>query len=464
MENEQNLASHGKMIMASYGWGKALQEFIAMAFGALGFFYYETEIGLNVWLTSIGYIMFAIWNAINDPLVGYLTNRPFKFTKKWGRRFPWIVMGGIPWILSYILIFTPPNVDPESGGIWIFLWLVLTTCIFDTFNSVWWIGFSSLFPDKFRTIKERRTVQAIATPIGIIGITLGALIPPLLITYGNKESYLIQAGIMILLGLIIFVISIPGCRDDEFAVEKYLNSYEEGSERISFISMLKISLKQKSFVIYIITYTLFQALVYLIQASVPYVVRYILKMPASAQTLPSAGFLIGAIISSPFWIQLAHKTNDNRKTMIIAGIALTIFTAPLIFIDDYLLLFFGMLLFGIGLGGFWALLTPVLADVIDESVVITGKREEGIYTGFQAFFGRFAIVMQAVTFAIVHTLTEFQEGATTQTVNAIWGIHIHFGFVPMLFMLLGTLIFWRWYPLTPSKIDENLEIIKIKGL
>ena len=108
---------HSKKSMASYGCAKALNEFIDMAFTAFGFYYYESEIGLNVWLVSLGYIIFAIYNAINDPLVGYLTDRPFKFTKKWGRRFPWIILGGVLWVISYILIFTPPSVDPKSGAL-----------------------------------------------------------------------------------------------------------------------------------------------------------------------------------------------------------------------------------------------------------------------------------------------------------------------------------------------------------
>ncbi|MCK4239297.1 MAG: MFS transporter, partial [Candidatus Lokiarchaeota archaeon] len=99
---------HSKKNMASYGFGKSIVEFFDMAFGTYAFFFYESELGLNVWIVSFGIIIFALWNAINDPLVGFLTNRPFKFTKKWGRRFPWIFMGGIPWIFCYILIFMPP--------------------------------------------------------------------------------------------------------------------------------------------------------------------------------------------------------------------------------------------------------------------------------------------------------------------------------------------------------------------
>ncbi len=456
--------SHSKWNMFSYGWGKALNEFFAMAFGAFGFFFYETEIGLDVWLTSTGYIIFAIWNAINDPLAGYLTNRPFRFTKKWGRRFPWILIGGIPWMLSYILIFTPPNVNPQSQGLLIFSWLVISTCLFDTFNSVWWIGFSSLFPDKFRSVEERRTVQAIATPTGIIGITLGALLPPLLVEYGNPTSYIIQGGIMIILGFIIFAASIPGCRDDQITVDRYLESYAERPERVSFIGMLKLSLKQKTFMVFIIVYTFYRALAVTLQASIPYEVRYVLGMPASAQTILSAGFLIGALVSSPLWIKYTHRINDNKKAILLAGIVLTIATFPLTFINNYTVLFFGMIGFGVGLGGFWALLAPILADVIDESVVNTGKREEGIYTGFQAFFGRFAIIMQAVTFAIVHSVTGFEEGASTQTADAIWGIQLHFGLIPAIFMLIAILIFWKWYGLTPEKVAYNQKKIEEMGL
>jgi len=210
MVNEEIEIQHSKWIMGSYGVGAAINQFFRMAFIAFGFYFYEVEIGLNVWLTTLGYILFAIWNAVNDPLIGYLTNRPFKFTKKWGRRFPWMMIGGVPWVASYILVFAPPIVDPVSSAWIIFAWLVLTTCLFDTFNSIWWVGFYSLFPDKFRSLKERRTASGIVTPIGIVGIALGGIIPPLFITYGVPSSFLIQAGVVSLIAFIMLLLGIPG--------------------------------------------------------------------------------------------------------------------------------------------------------------------------------------------------------------------------------------------------------------
>ena len=116
MENELEGPTHSKLSMASFGAGKFINEFYVMAFGALVFFFYERALGLNSILTMIGYIIFALWNAVNDPLIGYLTDRPFKFTKKWGRRFPWVYIGGVPWILSYVLIFTPPVLSASNAS------------------------------------------------------------------------------------------------------------------------------------------------------------------------------------------------------------------------------------------------------------------------------------------------------------------------------------------------------------
>ncbi|MDD2297630.1 MAG: MFS transporter, partial [Sphaerochaetaceae bacterium] len=75
-------------VMASYGVGKFLAEFLTGAFGAIVFKFYETEIGLAAGYAAIATIIYSLWNAINDPLIGYITNRKAPFSHKIGRRFP----------------------------------------------------------------------------------------------------------------------------------------------------------------------------------------------------------------------------------------------------------------------------------------------------------------------------------------------------------------------------------------
>jgi len=452
------VVEHSKLNMASYGFGKFLTEFMEMAFTVWLYFFYVETIGVDSLIVGLAVVVYAIWNAVNDPLVGYLTNKPFKFTKKWGRRFPWIMIGGLAYILSYILIFTPPDVDPQSGAWIFFIWFVISTAIFDTFNSIFFVNFASLFPDKFRSVEERRKATGIQTPIGIVGVALGALLPPMIINSGDASTYIINAGLVIIIGIIALVLSIPGCREDQVTIDNYLEKHdtEDGD---SFFKTLKLTLKQKSFLFFIITYMLYRSLVISFQASIPFFVEFILV--EKVQTLLSAGFLVGALISSPLWAYIAQKTNNNKKVLLINSLLLTIFTIPFIFVNSVVISLIVMIFWGFGLGGFWTMLSPTFADVINEAVVTNKKRQEGIFNGFLQFFGRLAILVQAISFATVHTITGFVEGGAVgvQPPLAIWGIHVHFALIPVIFMLLATLIFWKFYDLTPDKVKLNQERI-----
>lgn len=462
MEKDEIDIKHGKLGMVSYGFNSFSRELLRMAFSAFGFFFYQTEVKLNVWIIALSYVIFAIYNMINDPLIGYLTNRPFKFTKKWGRRFPWIVLGGIPWGFSYILIFIPPNVDPISGAWILFIWLLFTSCLFDTFHSLFFVSFMSLFPDKYRSEQERRTASGIYIMIGVLGVALGAIAPPLFFDYGNIPSYAFQGLMIFIITSIGFLIGIPGSREDQPTIDLYLDTYAERPKRESFFKSLKVAVKQRPFIVFMVIYTLYQSLVETMQASVSYVVRYSFKMPETATTLVFAAFLIGVLISSPFWTMYARKTKNNKKVMLISSLLLAAFTLPMTFLRGYIPIVINMLIWGTALGGFWVMIFPVSSDVIDNSVVLTNKREEGIYTGFQQFFGRLGIIVQALTFAIVQSLTGFNRLVENQTETAIWGIHFHLSLIPTIFILIGALVFWKWYDLTPDKITENQ--LKIKDL
>jgi GPH family glycoside/pentoside/hexuronide:cation symporter len=460
---------HSKLNMASYGSGSLAREFINMAFLATVFFYYEAVIGLDVWVITLATFIFAVYNMVNDPLIGYLTNRPFKFTKKIGRRFPWLLIGGIPLCASYIIVYMPPVADPVSDAWFLFGWLLFTMCLFDTFHSLYFVNFMALFPEKYRSNKERRIASGIYIPIGVIGVALGALVPPLIFKYPGTaphdavlQSFIVQGVVVALICLIGMLLAIPGFREDKDLVEKYLETYEKSPKRESFFKFLVIALKQKSFLIYMIIYTMYQSQIVTMQNSINYVVTYVLVQPAGLSinlmaTLIFAAFLVGVIVATPFWVKYSHKANNNKKVMLISALGLGIFTLPLLFITNYWAMVFAMFIWGLFLGGFWFMIFPVMSDVIDESVVLTKKREEGIYVGFSQFFARIGIVAQTVTFAVVHTLTGFIEGKgpSFQPASAAVGIQIHLGLIPAIFIFIGALFFWTYYELTPEKIQAN---------
>jgi GPH family glycoside/pentoside/hexuronide:cation symporter len=126
-----------------------------------------------------------------------------------------------------------------------------------------------------------------------------------------------------------------------------------------------------------------------------------------------------------------------------------------LFIWDFPMVVLGFLLIGFSMGATWSLIYATFSDVIDEIVIKTGKREEGIYYGFRTFIGRFSIVIQALTFGIIHPLTSFNPLASSQTILAQWGISIGMFAIPAIFYFIGFLFMWRIYDLKPSKVLLN---------
>ncbi|NHJ22701.1 MAG: MFS transporter [Candidatus Lokiarchaeota archaeon] len=470
MEQKTMEIKHSKKSMISYGFGKYISEFFNMCFGAYVFFFYERVIGLNVWYTSAGYIIFAIWNAFNDPLVGYLTDRPFKFTKRWGRRFPWVLIGGIPWILSYLLIFSPPTINPVDGAWILFLWIVVMTCLYDTFASIFGVNFYALFPDKFRDDSERRTASILSTLIGALGTASGAIIPSLFIVWEQRGTYIVQAGVVVIICMVALALAIPGSREDRERIDCYLEKCEEGMERKSFFKEFGGILKNKNFMAYIISFMFYQSLVAIMIGSIPYIAEGVLGVVAEDVTLIMAFLLIGMFVSMPIWGKIADKTNNDRRTMIIAATVLTIGTFPLMFISNYYIMIIAIFIWGFCEGGYWVMLGPVFSIAIDESVVLTGRRIEGTYQGFQTFVSRAALVIQALTFSIVHTLTGFKaptapnQPLPPQTELAKFGIQIHFALIPAILMLIATIILWRYFKITPDVVKANKEKIAELGL
>jgi Na+/melibiose symporter-like transporter len=123
-----------------------------------------------------------------------------------------------------------------------------------------------------------------------------------------------------------------------------------------------------------------------------------------------------------------------------------------------------LFILGIGLGCFMIMIFPIFSDVIDEAVIKTHKRNEGTYLGIRFFFGRLALVVQAVSFAIVHISTGFVEGSDTQSPLAIIGIRIHLAVIPIILMTIGILIFAKMYDITPEKAAINKSELKKLGL
>jgi GPH family glycoside/pentoside/hexuronide:cation symporter len=444
----------------SYAFGSFFDDFSSTAFSIRVYAFYETEVLLPSMFLVIAFVIYGIWNMLDDPLVGYISDRRAGFTRRRGKRFTWFIITAFPCAILFTFIFAPPNSDVLGT----FLWLLASICAFDFFFSFWDTNWMAIFPDKFRSQKERTKIAAIQTLLSQLGLTLGMLLPPLFFTYGNRGSYLTQAAVVSIICLMVAVVMLHGMRDDPESMKRTLRLEATPKQRESYFETLKLALKQKNFVAYLLAYLGQTVMMVVMLASIPYLVRYILGVGSGAETYIAGALLLGGACSVPFWIKIARRYGNRIGYMCGTGLTATLLLLFLFFVSSLETAIIGAALLGITMGATWSLLYPTFSDVIDEIVLKTKDRKEAIYYGFRTFFGRLSIVIQAVTFALIHFITGFDPVSSVQSGPALLGLRFQMTIVPMLFYLIGFLCMWRIYDLRPAKVQSIKSQLKSLGL
>jgi GPH family glycoside/pentoside/hexuronide:cation symporter len=441
---------HGFGTHLSYSFGSFFDDFIMTAFSIRVYSFYETELLLPGVLVSIAVAIYGFWNMVNDPLMGYLSDKKFNFTRKLGNRFTYFLISSFPTAVIYLLIFIVPGTNQ-----WLhFSWLLVMICLYDTAFSLWNTNWMAVFPKKFRSQKERTRVAFVQTILSQIGLTAGMLVPPLFITYGARETYIYAAMFVSFTVMVAILIMLPGMKKEKEPELMPTEQYQEAKLDKNYFQTIGFALKQKNFIAYLTAYLAQTVMMTVMLASLPYLTKYILNN-VDLEFYMSAAVLIGGLLSAPLWIFVGRRLGNRIGYMFGTGLTSTLLFVFFFLSTNWLSVVICALMVGFTMGATWSLMYPTFSDVIDELVVKMGKRSEGIFYGFRTFIGRFSIVIQAITFGLIHHFTNFQPQFIYQLPPAALGIRIHTAIIPAAFYLFGFLMMWLVYDLTPEKTKQN---------
>lgn len=435
-----------------YSFGVGFAEFATALFAALLNYYYVRTMGLSNGWFLVAQSIYAIYNAINDPLVGFITGKPYGFSRRFGRHYPWIMIGGLGTLLFVVLIY----VAPFHSQIGLFIWMLLTLCLTDTFFSIFSVNHQSLSPNLFTSVDQRRRLGAISTVVSTMSMLIGFIVPE----FGDISSpsgYLTPMLIGAVIGVGMLLLMRPSVREEPALTEKLFAQSGNESPK-GFFSLLLESFKHKNFLLFIILFLCFNTLSLTAISSLPYFLEFVLKVPIekanSTKTMLIMVEFIGVFASIPVWSLIAKK-KSMKMTAVISNFLIVLCLIPFFFVNSVIASYAVFFVLGLGVGGFWVAILPLLSDTIDEITAALGTHEEGVYFGIKTFFMRLSLIIQAFIYWAVRGITGFtpENMQSLQITDAMkFGIRFELGGATAVLLLLATILFLVKYDLTPEKI------------
>lgn len=463
-EFKKDVVSAGKI--ASYTMGPFMSAFLEGTMAILVYYYYEVEIGLATYLVGISIIIYALWNMINDPLIGYLTDKPMRWSKKYGMRTPWIIMGAIITIICYFLIFTAPTDTDVKSNPWpIFWYMVIITCLFDTGYSLFQTHYIGGMANIIRSKDDRRKASYRSTLVAVVGrMFLQAVLIPAFIILGNPSSYTTFAMVGVIVLVIATLVFQPGIHENEFVKKRYLQIYEFlHAKEMPYFQFLKTAIKQKNYRTWAAAMSLATCGSILATASLFYFINDVLQLDLAVVTILALATIASFVPSMFFWAYVAKKTSF-AKVITIGFLVVGISNLLTLFITTLQQLVIANIIGGVATGAYVSMQLSVNSDTMDEVNLACGKHVEAGAMGLTIFFLRISILMVGIIITVVHLATGYVPGASQQSDLAILGIRLHRGLFPAIFLFIASFLMWKYYDLKGEKKEQLMAALRKKGL
>jgi len=448
-----------------YGFGAVANGAKSNGFNYLLLFYYSQVIGLRADLVSLGILIALVFDAISDPLVGYISDNTHS---KLGRRHPYMYAAGVPVALAYYFLWSPPAWD-ETG---LFLYFVCMAVLIRTLITFYEIPSTALVAELTDDYDQRTEMMSFRYFFGWWGGLTMAVMNYLVFLPEEKggleyvqgwSNYGLTASIVIFISIYVSAIGthkhIPHLRKPPSSAPF---SFTKTKKEI------KETLSNRSFFALFVS-ALLQAVAAGVSTSLSiYFSRHFWELTTTQIGYMNLPYFFSAFIALMLAPRVSRWLGKKKGGMTVLGLAFAM--APMPYILRVLglfpengtdTLFWTLVVFNtvevtlIIMSS--SLIAAMIADVVEDSEVKTGRRSEGIFFAANSFAQKAVNGLGVVVAGQILAIIQFPTKAKPGQVPEETLFDLAYIYVPtLLFFYLFALAVLSVYKINREDHSENL--------
>ena len=455
----------------AFGFGSVATGVTETGFNYFLLIFYSQVVGLDARLVSLAITISLVFDAFVDPLAGYWSDN---LRSRWGRRHPFMYAAAAPVAVAYAALWMPPSGLGETG---LFCWLLglsIATRVCFTFYET---PSSALLPELTYDYDERSSVQGLRLFFGwsggnVMTVLMFVLVFPAFATVStpngqfNREAYvaygLVAAGVVFAAIMISALGTHRRIRDMRAAPARRQLTLRR------ILAEMWESLADRSFAALFAAAMLGAVATGLSASLTFYFTTYFWGFTSQQIGVITLGVFASAAIGAGLAPIVSRRMGKKRGAMVVGLIAFLGAPLPIMLRlvgllpsnEDPIIFWLVFATNTIDTGliiCFQTLTAAMIADLVDQSELRTGRRSEGVFFAAITFVRKTVLGLGLIAASFVLALAAFPEGAKAGEVpdGALWRLGAYY--VPTILALwLSMIAVLSTYKLGRDDHEANL--------